>query len=211
MITIDLGGSFVTYLVMISLAVYGWNRGFRYMTSIALLVTLGYLLTVQGGNFLVDLINRVYVSLPRLFSFLLGQDPGGVTQFDPIIPQNLEAPLFLRFLVFLALLVLGITFTFPWEGKPLGGFSGGNQVLRVLGGLAGLYTGMIILTAFNRFWSEAGAVVEVPPQLATVFSSLPNWSSIVPSAVAAFLVTILIIMLIRFNRIWAPDPPPARK
>ena len=119
MITIDLGSSIVTYAILILLGIHGFSRGFRYMLSIAVFETLGYLLTVQSGNFIVGLVNRFYSNLPKLFAFLLGRDPGGVDALGPLIPDNFQAPLLLRVLVFIGLLVVGMGYAWPWEGKPL--------------------------------------------------------------------------------------------
>jgi len=69
MIVIDLGSAIVTYTILIALAILGWARGFRYMLSIAIFITIGYLLTVQGGNFIVGLVNRFYTNGPKLAAF----------------------------------------------------------------------------------------------------------------------------------------------
>jgi len=75
MITIDLGSSIVTYAVLFLIAANGFSRGFRYMLSIAIFETIGYLLTVQAGDFLTGLVNRFYSNLPKLATFAIGRDP----------------------------------------------------------------------------------------------------------------------------------------
>lgn len=207
MITIDLSGSFVTYLILLVLGVLGWIWGFRYIVSMAVFTTVAYLLTVQSGNFIVGLINRTYSNMPKLVAFATGGDTASVAPLGPIIPENLEAPLLLRVLVFVALLAIGIGYSFPWEGgKPLGGW-GGKRPLRIMGALTGLYTAVLLISALATFWNDLARAVNVPPLLATALGSLPTWSGIVPSTIAAFVITLLVVMAIRFNRIWAVDVP----
>jgi hypothetical protein len=202
MITIDLGSSIVTYIILIALAWLGFVRGFRYMLSIAVFESIGYLLAVQGGNFLIGLINRFYSNLPKLFAFVLGRDPSSVDALGPIIPDNFQAPLLLRVLVFIALVAVGIGYAWPWEGKaPLSGYQG-NRQLRLLGALTGLYIGALGVTAVSSFWADAAGSVNWPPLLATALNGLPNYAAIVPSIMTAFIILLIIIVIIRFDRIW---------
>ncbi|MCS6840722.1 MAG: hypothetical protein NZ699_14335 [Roseiflexus sp.] len=204
MITIDLSGPFVTYLIFALLGILGWVQGFRYIVSLGLMTTLAYLIAVQGGDFIVGLINRTYSNLPRLAAFLTGGDTTGVAPLGPIIPENLEAPLLLRVLVFVALVAIGIGYTFPWKGKPLSGW-GGNRPLRILGALTGLYTAVLLTSAAAIFWREFAPTAAVPDMLATALNSLPTWTGIIPSTITAFVITLLVVTVIRFNRIWAVD------
>lgn len=201
MITIDLGGSIVTYVILAVLAWIGFTHGFRYMVSIAIFETIGYLLTVQSGNFLVGIINRFYSNMPKLFAFLLGRDPSSVDSLGPIIPDNFQAPLLLRVLVFIALLAIGIGYAWPWEGKPMSGYQGFRS-LRLLGGLTGLYVAALGITAASTFWREAANAFDWPPLLATALSGLPNFAAVVPSLIAAFAILLAIIIIIRFDRVW---------
>ena len=203
MITIDLGSAFVTNRILIALAVLGFNRGFRYMTSIALFTTIGYLLTVQGGNYIVGLVNRVWTSLPGLFAFVTGGNAGAVDPLPPIIPDNLQAPLLLRVLVFGALLAIGIGYAWPWEGKPLTGFNfNKDRQMRVLGALTGLYTGVLVISALATFWAQTSGVWQTAPLLSRALGGLPNFAAIVPSVIAAFFVLLVIIIILRFDRVW---------
>jgi hypothetical protein len=175
------------------------------MLSIAVFETLGYLLTVQSGNFIVGLVNRFYSNLPKLFAFLLGRDPGGVDALGPLIPDNFQAPLLLRVLVFIGLLVVGIGYAWPWEGKPLSGFDfNKDRPLRLLGLLAGVYVGVLGISAVATFWNDAAQTVQLPPLLATALSGLPNFLPIIPSVIASFAIILLIIIIIRFDRVWKP-------
>src|SRR5215204_6490664 len=45
---IDLTGSLLTLLIIGFWVAVGWNQGFRYIVTIAIFVTLGYLLTVRA-------------------------------------------------------------------------------------------------------------------------------------------------------------------
>jgi hypothetical protein len=203
MITIDLGSAFVTNLVLLLLAAFGFSRGFRYMVSIALFTTIGYILTVQGGNYVVGLINRIWTSLPRLFAFVTGGNTGSIDPLPPIIPDNLQAPLLLRVLVFVALLAVGIGYAWPWEGKPIGTNWAQFRQLRLLGLLTGLYIGVLSISAVATFWAQASAVWQPDsPLVQRTLAGLPNFGAIVPAVIAAFFVLLGIIIIIRFDRVW---------
>jgi hypothetical protein len=204
MITIDLGSAIVTNVILIGLTALGWQRGFRWMLSIAFFITVGYVLTVQGGDFVVGLVNRIYTRMPQLVAFILGNDPGSVDPLPALVPENFSAPLLLRFLVFVALLAIGIGFTFPWEGKPLSGWQG-LRPLRILGALTGLYIAVLSISAISIFWEQAAPALTLPELLARALSGLPTYAGIVPSAIAAFLITLIVVTVLRFNRIWATD------
>jgi hypothetical protein len=201
MIVIDLGSAIVTYTILIALAIMGWARGFRYMLSIAIFITIGYLLTVQGGNFIVGLVNRFYTNGPKLAAFALGRDPASVDSLPPLIPDNFQAPLLLRVLVFFALLAVGVAYAWPWEGKPMSGFQG-NRPVRVLGALTGLYIGVLGISALSTFWIETGGNLNLPDLIVAALNGLPNYSPIVPSVIAAFFILLAAVILLRFNRIW---------
>jgi hypothetical protein len=205
MITIDLGSAFFTNLILLVLAVFGFSRGFRYMVSIALFTTIGYLLTVQGGNYIVGLINRLWSALPRLFALLTGG--GGADPLPPLIPDNLEAPLLLRVLVFVALVVIGIAYAWPWEGQPIGANWAEKRQMRVLGALTGLYVAVLWISAAAVFWAQASGTWQPnSPLLQRALAGLPNYAAIVPAVMAAFFVLLGIIILLNLNRIWTPPP-----
>src|SRR4051794_15519631 len=105
-ITINLGSTIVTYTILIVMGVIGWKKGFRYMLSIAIFITIAYLLTVQGGDFIVGLINRFWSNGPKLAAFAVGRDPASVAALPPLIPSNVQAPLLLRVLAFIALVAV---------------------------------------------------------------------------------------------------------
>ncbi len=202
MITIDLGGSIVTYALFIVLGILGFSRGFRYMVSIAVFMTIGYMITVAGGEFIVGFVNRVYGSWPKLLTLITGGNPANVDPLPPIIPANVQAPLLLRMLVFLALTAIGIGYAWPWEGKaPLSGFQG-NRQMRILGMLTGLYIGVLGVSALASFWQQAFGLVRLPSLVEIALGSLPNLGSIVPAVIAAFGILIAVIIVLRFDRIW---------
>jgi len=200
-ITINFGSIIVTYAILIGLAYLGWNKGFRYMLSIAVFVTIGYLLTVQGGDFVVGLINRFYSNAPKLAAFAIGRDPSTVEALPPLIPDNFQAPLLLRVLVFVALLAVGIVQTWPWEGQPLKP-NDKAQNMRILGLLTGLYIGVLGVSAISTFWSAAPEALNQPNLLTTALNGLPNYAPIIPSVIGAFFILLVVIILVRFNRVW---------
>src|SRR5262245_57644737 len=209
MIVIDLGSRLVTYAILIGLAVLGWRQGFRYMLSIALFITIGYLLTVQGGGFVVALINRFYSHGPKLAAFAMGHDPSTVAALPPLIPDNVTAPLLLRVLVFGALLAVGIAYAWPWE-KVLSPAEKARPQ-RILGALAGLYVGILGISAISEFWAAAPESLNQPNLLTTALNGLPNFGGIVPSIIAAFFVLLIVIIILRFDRVFRPDGAPAKK
>ncbi len=200
-IIINLGSSIVTYAILIGLAALGWRKGFRYMLSIAIFITIGYLLTVQGGNFVVGLINRFYTNFPKLIAFALGRDFNTVEPLNPLIPDNFQAPLLLRILVFLALLAVGIANAWPWEGPPLKP-NDKAQNMRLLGLLAGLYVGVLGISAASAFWADAPESLNRGGLLSSALTSLPNYAAVIPSMIGAFVILLIVIILLRFNRVW---------
>ncbi|HWQ15793.1 MAG TPA: hypothetical protein VNL77_23530 [Roseiflexaceae bacterium] len=201
MLVIDLSSSIVTWTILIALGYIGWRLGFRYILSIALPVTIGYVLTVRGGNSIVDLVNRVVMNLPRLAAFITGRSTADVEPLPALIPNNFEAPLLLRFLVFVALLAIGIGYVFPWEAR-LKPEVRPFHSLRVLGALTGLYTGLLLVSAAAIFWREAAGLVNLPDLLEIALSGLPTFEAVVPAVIAAFGVLLFMITLIRLPRIW---------
>ena len=203
MIVIDLGSAIVTYAILIALAAGGWRKGFRYMLSIAVFITIGYLLTVQGGDFVVGLVNRFYSNAPKLAAFAIGRDPSAVEALPPLIPDNFQAPLLLRVLVFSALLAVGIGYAWPWEKTLNPGEKA--QSMRILGLLTGLYIGVLAISAISIFWAAAPESLNQPNLLTAALNGLPNYSPIVPSVIGAFFILLLVIIILRFDRIFKPD------
>lgn len=208
-IIINFGSSIVTYAILIALGALGWRNGFRYMLSIAIFITIGYLLTVQGGDYVVGLLNRFYSNGPKLFAFALGRDPASIEALPPLIPNNFQAPLLLRVLVFGALLAVGYGYAWPWETvlKP----SDKAQSMRILGLLTGLYIAVLGISAIAVFWAAAPESLNRPNLLTSALNGLPNYQPIVPSVIGAFLILLIVIILLRFDRIFRPDGAPAKK
>ena len=209
LIIINLGSSIVTYAILIGLAAFGWRSGFRYMLSIALFITVGYMLTVQGGDLVVNLLNRFYTNGPKLFAFALGRDFTAVDTLPPLIPDNFQAPLLLRVLVFGALLAVGIGYAWPWESmlKP----TDKAQSMRILGLLCGLYIGILGISAISTFWAAAPESLNQPNLITSALNGLPNYGPIVPSAIGAFFILLIVIIVLRFDRVFRPDAPPAKR
>jgi hypothetical protein len=201
-IVIDLGSGLFTYIIVIALGIAGWRKGFRWMLSVALFGTIGYLLTVRSGDFIVALLNRLFSNLPRFGAFLAGQEPAVVAPLDPLIPTTFEAPLLFRVLVFAALLAVGIGFAWPWE-KPL---KPGEKArpMRLLGAALGLYVGVLSVSALAVFWAASGQAIDLPDLLAAALNGLPNLVDVVPALIGAFLVLLVIMTLLQLPRIWKP-------
>ena len=56
------------------------------MLSIAIFITIGYLLTVQGGDFVVGLVNRFYSNGPKLAAFASAAIPRRWRRFHRSFP-----------------------------------------------------------------------------------------------------------------------------
>ncbi len=206
---IDLTSSLVTFVILIATGAWGYARGLRYMLSIALFTTIAYVLTIQANNFIVDIINRFYTNGPKLFAFAFGRDPSTVAPLPPLIPETFEAPLFLRVLVFIALVAVGIGYAFPWE-KPLKGFGPPNSN-RILGSLLGLYIGTLWISATAIFWGAASGSLNLPDGIEVVLNSFPTFAPVVPAMIAAFLVLLVVLVLVQIPQIWSVSAPPAKK
>ena len=187
-IIINLTGSLITILLLAFWTVWGWGQGFRFIVTIAGAVTLGYLLTVRADT-IVTFVNGLYSFLLRFFNFI---SPSLASIFPPpnIIPDNAQAPLLLRVIVFFLFLAIGIGWTGPWE-TTLKGWSG-NQQMRLLGAFTGFYTGVLFISALATFWQEGAVFVNFPNTLAIILGSLPTLATIVPVFLAAFIFLMLI-------------------
>ncbi|MFO7166480.1 MAG: hypothetical protein DIU80_000480 [Chloroflexota bacterium] len=192
LLIIDLTGSLVTLLILTFWTALGWTRGFRYILTIALFTTLGYLLSVRA-DVIVSLVNGLYSFIVRFFNFI-SPVIAGILPAPPIVPANAEAPLLLRVVVFVIMVAVGIGWTGPWEGQPMRGWSGSRQ-LRLLGGLTGLYSGILIISATAVFWAAGRGLVSFPPSLTVILNSLPTFAATIPVFLAAFIFLLLIVSL----------------
>jgi hypothetical protein len=206
---IDLTGSLVTLLILTFWTALGWSRGFRYILTIAMFTTLGYLLTVRA-DVIVSLVNGLYGFIIRFFNFI-SPVIAGIFPPAPIVPANAEAPLLLRVVVFVVLLAVGVGWKGPWEGDPMKGWSGGNRQLRLLGGLTGLYTGVLLISAIATFWAAGRGLVTFPPSLTVILNSLPAFTTTIPVFLASFMFLLLIVGLSVFLNGLRPAAPAGRK
>lgn len=204
-IIIDLTGSLLTILILGFWTGLGWSQGFRYILTIAIFVTLGYLLTVRA-DVIVDFVNGLYSFMIRFFNFV---SPNFASIFPPtpIIPPNAEAPLLLRVVVFILLLAIGIGWKGPWE-TTLRGWQGFQQQ-RILGALTGLYVGLLIISATAVFWQAAAPLVNFGDTLTAMLNSLDTFENIVPVFLASFLFLLMIVGFVTFLR--GLQAPAARK
>jgi hypothetical protein len=204
LLIIDLTGSLVTLLILTFWTALGWTRGFRYILTIALFTTLGYLLSVRA-DVIVNLVNGLYSFIVRFFNFI-SPTIAVIFPAPPIVPTNAEAPLLLRVVVFVILVAVGVGWKGPWEGTPLTGWGDPKlRQLRILGALTGLYTGILIVSAIAVFWSSGRGFVSFPPSLTVVLNSLPTFNATIPVFLASFIFLLLIVSLSVFMRGLAPS------
>jgi hypothetical protein len=199
-ITLNLSG-FALLVILLALGAYwGYQQGFRNLITIALWTIIAYVSTVQGGNVIVDVINRFWQNGPRLAAFAIGQDPNSVAQLDPLIQPDLQIPLFFRFVAFIALVLLGFFFDrkATWKGpaneplaKPLGLFVGALILL--------LWTNAAVV-----FWEQfvaSGGGFGGP--IAQLLNTLPNVSQLMPSLIAVFFMIIIVLIVFNFPKVWS--------
>ncbi|NTV62818.1 MAG: hypothetical protein HGA65_04685 [Oscillochloris sp.] len=200
-ITLSLSG-FVLLVILMAIGGYiGYQSGMRNILTIAIWSIAAYLSCVQGGNFLVDLVNRLWQNSPRFVAFLMGNSPSSATSLDPLIEPGFQVPLFFRFVAFIALVLFGFFFNrkAAWKGppkeplaKPLGLFVGGLVAL--------LWTNATVVF-WNEFQSNGGGF---GGPIANILNTLPDVSLLLPSLIAVFFLILVILMVFYFPKVWKP-------
>ncbi|RRR75385.1 MAG: hypothetical protein EI684_04795, partial [Candidatus Viridilinea halotolerans] len=109
-ITLSLNGTMLLIVLLAIGAYWGYQQGFRNLLTVAFWTIAAYLATVQGGNVIVQMINRMWQNGPRLLAIILGRDTGDAPVFEPLITTDLQVPLFFRFVAFVAIILLGFFF-----------------------------------------------------------------------------------------------------
>jgi hypothetical protein len=200
-LTINLSGVALLVILMALGGYWGYNEGLRNILTQALWTIIAYITTVQGGDFVVDVINRFWQNGPRLVAFAIGQSPGDAPALDPLITPGFQIPLFFRFLTFIALVLLGFFFNrkAAWKGPPK------EPLAKPLG----LFVGALIVLLWSNaavvFWEEfnAGGGGFGGP-LATLLNTLPNVSVVMPSLISIFFLILIILMIFNFPKVWKP-------
>ena len=195
-VIIDLTGSVLTLAILGFWTWLGWFNGFRYIVTIAIFVTLGYLLTVRA-DVIVSFVNGIYSFFIRFFNFI-SPNLASIFPPSPIIPENAEAPLLLRVIVFFLLLAIGIGWKGPWETR-LPGWQG-FQLMRLLGAFTGFYIGVLIISAIATFWQAGSQYVNFSDNLQLILNGLPTLTNIIPVFLAAFIFLMIIVAFNLFLR-----------
>lgn len=200
-ITLNLSG-FALLVILLALGAYwGYQQGFRNLITIAIWSIAGYILTVQGGTIVVDIINRFWQNGPRLAAFAIGQNPNAAPQLDPLIQGGFQIPLFFRFIAFIAAVLLGFFFASrsDWKGppneplaKPLGLFVGSLIIL--------LWTNAAVVF-WEQFVADGGGF---GGPIADLLNTLPNISVLMPSLIAIFFLIIIVLIVFNFPKVWKP-------
>jgi hypothetical protein len=200
-INLTLTGTWLLVILMAIGAYWGYQQGLRNILAISLWTILAYLLTVQGGDFIIGVINRLWSNGPRLVGFLLGQNVNEIAPLDPLISPDFQVPLFFRVVSFVALVLLGVFFNrkAAWKGPPK------EALARPLG----LFVGALIVLLWSNaavvFWLEFlnnGGGFGGP--LANVLNTLPNVSVLMPSLITIFFLILVVLMLFNFPKVWKP-------
>lgn len=200
-IIVPLSGVGLLVIFMALGAYWGYQQGFRNLITIALWTIIAYILTVQGGNVVVNVINRFWQNGPRLAAFAIGQDPSTVPQLEPLIQPDLQIPLFFRFVAFVALVLLGFFFAprSGWKGNP----NPGEPLAKPLGLFVGALVTLLWTNAAVVFWDEyvnTGGGFGGP--LAEILNILPNVSVLMPSLIAIFFMIVIVLIIFNFPKVW---------
>jgi hypothetical protein len=67
------------------------------------------------------------------------------------------------------------------------------------------------ISALKIFWLDAPESLNQGGLISTTLNGLPDFSGIVPSVIGAFFILLIVIIILRFDRVFRPDPAPARK
>jgi hypothetical protein len=199
-ITLSLSG-FALLVILMAVGGYGgYQAGIRNILTIALWSIVAYVSCVQGGNALVDLVNRFWENSPRILAFAIGADANAVARLDPLIDKNFQVPLFFRAVSFIVLVMFGFFFNrkAAWKGaaskeplgKPLGLFVGGLTTL--------IWTNAAVV-----FWAEfkqGGGGFDNP--VANILNTLPDVSVLLPSLIAVFFLILVILVAFYFPKVW---------
>jgi hypothetical protein len=200
-ITVNLNG-FALLLILMALGGYvGYQQGLRNLLTLALWTIIAYIACVQGGTFLVGVINRLWINAPRFITFLIGNDPTLVPPLDPLITPEFQVPLFFRMMAFIALILLGrfLDSKAAWKGPPK------ERLARPLGLFVGAFIVLLWTNAAVVFWREfvnSGGIFEGP--IALFLNTLPDVSIILPSLIAIFFMILGLLILFNFPKVWKP-------
>ncbi len=202
-ITVTLTGVALLLIVLAIGGYWGFQQGFRNMLTVALWTIGAYILTVQGGDFAIGVINRLWQNGPALIAFLLGQDPDAAPRLDPLISPTLQIPLFFRMITFIALVFLGFFFskTASWRGNP----NPKEPLAQPLGLFVGALVVLLWSNAAVSFWREyrdAGGILVDP--LERFLNTLPDVSVFIPSLITIFFLILIILVVVNFPKVWKP-------
>jgi hypothetical protein len=200
-LTLSLSGFGLLVILMAVGAYWGYQQGFRNLITIAMWTIAGYILTVQGGNIVVDIINRFWQNGPKLGAFAIGQNPNAVNSLDPLIDPGFQIPLFFRFVAFIALVLLGFFFAprSSWKGNP----NPGEPLAKPLGLFVGALVVLLWSNAAVVFWENfvAGGGGFGGP-IAQLLNTLPNVSVFMPSLIAVFFLIVIVLIAFNFPKVW---------
>lgn len=200
-ITVNLNGVAILLILMALGGYAGYQQGLRNLLTVTIWTIIAYVLCVQGGTFVVEVINRLWVNAPRFVAFLIGNDPTLAPPLDPLITPGFQVPLFFRTMAFIALILLGMFFDSKaaWKGPPK------EKLARPLGLFVGALIALLWSNAAVVFWREfieGGGTFEGP--IATFLNVLPDVSILLPSLIAIFFMILGLLILFNFPKVWKP-------
>ena len=180
-ITLNLNGSIILLILLAIGAFWGYQEGFRNLLTVAFWTIAAYIATVEGGDFLVEVINRFWENGPRLVAFTLGRPVDEAPIFGPLITTELQIPLFFRLVAFVALILLGF--------------------------FVGALVMLLWSNAVKVFWEQfldGGGTIEGP--VADLLNALPDVGDLTTSLIVIFFLIIVVLIVFYFPRIWQAGP-----
>lgn len=203
-LTITLSGAGLLVVLMALGAYWGYNQGLRNVLTQAIWTITAYIVTVQGGNFVVEVINRVWQNGPALFYFLIGRPTSEAPRLGPLIEPGFQIPLFFRVIIFVVLVLLGFYYTprAEWKGNP-------DPKKEPLARPLGLFVGSLIILLWTNatrvFWEQFVANGGgLPGPIATFFNTLPNVSQLLPPLITIFFIMVIVLVALNFPKVWKP-------
>ncbi len=194
-VTFSLTGATILLIILIIGGYIGWVRGLRAILTVSFMTIIGYILTVRGGNIVIGIINRFYTNLPRLAAFLIGRDPDTVPAWDPLIAPDFQSPLFFRFMMFIAFVVIGFAFNAKsqWYSPKK------ERLSPLLGLFTGSLTALLWTDALATFAREAGGFGGF---VGSLVAAIPDFSLFIPPLLTIFFIILFILILFNLPKVW---------
>lgn len=169
---------------------YGWWRGIRHFLTITLASTIAYLMLVSGGGPILAAIDRMYTNLPVLLGLILqilsGNDFGLNSPWPSVFTSQVQLPVALRLIMFLAIVAVGVVFNKQSWTAPAK-----DTLSKLLGAVTGVLTALIWVSAASTFALQSG----VQNQLLAIIPDPSGWIPGLMIFLAAIILASIVLNL----------------